>query len=95
MTEQSANPAGFTMGGFTPPTPPQGDYISRADLEAILAARDAEHAAEMEAVRNQLPTLVVPANGGGPGNDKHQVSWSLAEQQAAQRGETLPTWKVL
>lgn len=94
----------FTAGGFNPPPPPapaatptpppSGDYISRADLEAILAARDAQHAAEMEAVRNQLPTLVVPANGGGPGNDNHQASWSLAEQEAAQRGETLSTWKV-
>jgi hypothetical protein len=35
---------------------------------------------------------MVAANGGGPGSDNHQTSWSLVEQEAAGRGETLPTW---
>jgi len=73
--------------------PPSG-YISREELDRILAERDQKHAEEMAVVRSRLPVAIVPANAGGPGNDNHQVSWSLAEQEAAARGEMLDTWTV-
>lgn len=70
--------------------------ISRDELDRIiqerLDERDREHAEELAAVRSTLPSAMVPANGGGPGTDNHQVSWNLAEQEAAARGETLDTW---
>lgn len=75
----------------TPPAP-EG-YISRAELDAILAERDRQHAEQVEAVRAQLPRALVPAHGGGPGNDNHQKSWCLAEQELAQRGESLDHWE--
>jgi hypothetical protein len=55
-----------------------------ADLEAQLA--------RSQAVAARAPFLLVPADGGGPGNDNHQVSWSLAMQEAARRGEWLEEW---
>lgn len=80
---------------MTMPTMP--GYIAEADLDRIiaekLAQRDAEHAAELEAVRARLPQLMVPMNSGGPGVDNHQRSWSLVEQQMAAAGEILDHWK--
>ena len=69
-------------------------YISRAELEEILAARDRKHAEEVETYRARMPVAMVPANAGGPGYDNHQASWSLAEQEAAQRGEILDHWII-
>jgi hypothetical protein len=96
-------PAGF----FTPvttsppasappntPPPSASGYISLEQLEEILAARDKQHAEQLAAVTSRLPTLMVAANAGGPGSDNHQVSWSLAEQEAASRGEVLPSWNM-
>ncbi|HVH71534.1 MAG TPA: hypothetical protein VNB49_10540 [Candidatus Dormibacteraeota bacterium] len=44
----------------------------------------------------RVPQLVVPAHGGGPGNDQHQAAWSKAEQEWAQAhpGELLDHWVV-
>jgi hypothetical protein len=67
-------------------------YISRADLEEILAERDRNHKAELAAARSAMPQAMVAAHAGGPGSDQHQVSWNLAEQEAAQRGEMLDHW---
>jgi len=96
MTDPN-NPAGYNPY-FTPASPsenpPQAGYISREELDRILAERDKKHAEEMAVVRSRLPVAIVPANAGGPGNDNHQVSWSLAEQEAAARGEILDTWTV-
>lgn len=69
-------------------------YISREQLEKILAERDARHADELATVRASIPQLMVSANSGGPGNDNHQASWNLAEQEAANRGEILDHWKM-
>lgn len=71
---------------------PEG-YISRAELEQILAERDRKHAEEMATVQAQVPQAMVAAHAGGPGSDNHQTSWSLAEQEAAARGESLDHWK--
>lgn len=67
------------------------DEISAA-VERALAKRDRQHAQETAKLRNQVPTLVVSAHGGGPGNDNHRPSWNLAEQEAAARGEHLDHW---
>lgn len=67
-------------------------YISRKELEEILAERDKKHAEEMATVRARVPEAMVAAHAGGPGTDQHQKSWSLAEQEAARRGETLDHW---
>jgi len=80
-----------------PATPDTTGYVSVADLDEIiarkLAERDAEYAAQLASVRALIPVAVVPAHGGGPGNDNHQKSWNLAEQEAAQRGEVLDHWE--
>jgi hypothetical protein len=78
----------------TSDTTPSGDTITRAELEEILAARDRKHAEEIAAYRARVPVAMVPANAGGPGFDNHQASWSLAEQEAAQRGEILDHWII-
>lgn len=70
---------------------PEG-YISREDLERILSERDRRHQEELSAVRARVPVAMVPQHSGGPGVDQHQVSWNLAEQEAAMRGETLDHW---
>lgn len=70
---------------------PEG-FISRAELEEILAARDKEHADQLALAKSRIPTAMVAANSGGPGTDNHQVSWNLAEQEAASRGEFLDHW---
>lgn len=70
-----------------------GDSITRAELDRILAERDRKHAAELAEVRTKIPTAVIPQHGGGPGNDNHQVSWNLAEQEAAARGDVLDHWE--
>jgi hypothetical protein len=70
---------------------PEG-YMSRDEVLALLEERDKQHAEDMAAVRARVPVAMVAANGGGPGVDQHQVSWSLAEQEAAQRGEVLDHW---
>lgn len=69
-------------------------YISREELDRILAERDKQHAEEMAAVKTRLPALMVAQHGGGPGTDNHQVSWNLAEQEAARRGEILDHWDI-
>jgi hypothetical protein len=71
---------------------PSAGYISLPDLDVLLAERDAKHAAELAAMVARVPVAMVAANAGGPGVDQHQQSWSLAEQEAAQRGETLDHW---
>jgi hypothetical protein len=69
---------------------PEDDIDRR--IEAALAKERAKHAEEMQATLARVPQLNVPAHSGGPGNDNHQVSWSLAEQEAAARGEHLDHW---
>lgn len=73
------------------------DRLTRDEVNKLiadaLAERDAQHEAELAEVRQMLPTAMVPANGGGPGVDNHQTSWSLAEQELAARGETLDHWE--
>lgn len=76
-----------------PPPAPSG-YISREELEHILAERDRAHAEEIASVKSRLPVAVVPQHSGGPGNDNHQNSWNLAEQEAAARGEILDHWVI-
>ncbi len=67
-------------------------YISREELDRILEERDKAHAEAIAAVKSRMPVAVVAQHGGGPGNDQHQESWNLAEQEAARRGETLDHW---
>lgn len=62
-------------------------------IQDALDKRDKEHADELAAVRATLPSAMVPANGGGPGVDNHQPSWSLAEQELAAAGESLDHWE--
>lgn len=80
----------------TPPPPPSAPagYISREELDRILEERDRKHAEEIAVVRAKLPVAQVPANSGGPGIDNHQVSWNLAEQESAARGEILDHWVI-
>lgn len=87
QTPQDAPPA-------PAPAPAPSGYISREELEEILAARDRAHAEEMASVKSRLPVAVVPMHSGGPGNDNHQNSWNLAEQEAAARGEILDHWVI-
>jgi len=75
------------------PETPSG-FISREELEQILAERDAKHAEEMTAVTARVPVAMVAMNAGGPGVDNHQASWSQAEQEAAARGEVLDHWVI-
>lgn len=80
------------------PSRESSGMLSREEVERIiadrLAERDEEHAAEVARLQAQVPQLVVPAHGGGPGNDNHQRSWNLAEQEAARRGDQLEHWDV-
>lgn len=69
-------------------------YVSREELERILAERDAKYQEDLAAAKARVPVAQVPAHSGGPGVDNHQVSWSLAEQEAALRGETLDHWVI-
>lgn len=71
-----------------------GEFISRSEVEALLAERDRKHAEELAAIQSKLPIAQVAAHGGGPGIDNHQQSWNLAEQEAAQRGELLDHWTI-
>lgn len=65
-----------------------------ADLDAIIAAKVAEalatkeqqHAEQVAALRAMVPDHTIPQNGAGPGISIRR-SWSLAEQEAAGRGE--------
>ncbi len=72
------------------------DTLTRDQVSELIAdalkERDAQHAAVLAQARAAFPAAPVPANGGGPGTDNHQASWSLAEQEAAGRGEWLDTW---
>lgn len=74
---------------------PEG-YVKESDLDAIIAKkmvdREQAHEKELTAARARAPQLVVPAHAGGPGNDNHRESWSLAEQEAAARGDDLEHW---
>ncbi len=80
-------------------TPRMGDRetLTRSEVDKIirdaLAEQQRAHDQELADVRQMLPTAMVPAHGGGPGVDNHQSSWSLAEQEAAARGETLDHWE--
>jgi hypothetical protein len=74
-----------------PDSAPEG-YISLAELNEILDKRDKAHAEQLAVIAARLPVAQVAANAGGPGYDNHQPSWSLAEQEAAARGETLEHW---
>lgn len=71
-----------------------GGTITRDELERILADREAAHREELQAARAGFPSAQVPAHSGGPGADNHQRSWSLVEQEAALRGETLDHWDI-
>lgn len=84
---------GFGQQDQSKSNAPEG-YISRAELDQILAERDRKHEEELATVKARLPQLQVPAHGGGPGNDQHQNSWNLAEQEAAARGEVLDHWEL-
>lgn len=68
--------------------------ITRAELEEILAERDRKHAEAMAVVKARVPSAMVAEHAGGPGVDQHQQSWSLAEQEAARRGEVLEHWSL-
>jgi hypothetical protein len=78
----------------TPDSPPDEKYMSRAEVEALLAEREEKANARVARARASVPQALVPAHGGGPGVDQHQRSWSQAEQEAAQRGEVLDHWEV-
>jgi len=69
-------------------------YVSREELEHLLAERDRKHAEEVAEYKSRVPQLMVAANAGGPGSDNHQRSWSLAEQEVAARGEILDHWDI-
>jgi len=69
-------------------------YVSREELDHLLAERDRKHAADVEQYKSRVPQLMVAANAGGPGSDNHQRSWSLAEQEVAARGEILDHWDI-
>lgn len=89
-----ADDLNFGTGNETETTEAPAGYISRAELEKILAERDKAHAETIAAIKSRMPVAVVAQHGGGPGNDHHQESWNLAEQEAARRGETLDHWVV-
>lgn len=72
----------------------EGQYMSRAEVEALLAERDAKNEARLAKARASVPQALVPDHGGGPGVDQHQASWSLAEQEVARRGEVLDHWET-
>jgi hypothetical protein len=78
-------------------TPDKGGMLTREEVETLIAdrlsERDREHAEQVAKLQAQVPQLVVPAHSGGPGNDNHQRSWNLAEQEAAKRGEHLDHWE--
>lgn len=71
-------------------------YVRAEDVDRIiaerLAERDKQHEQETAKLRALTPQLVVSQHGGGPGNDNHRPSWSLAEQEAAARGEDFEHW---
>lgn len=72
---------------------PRGDYLTREEVEKLLAERDQRNAEALAQARAGFPQSQVPAHAGGPGVDRHQRSWSLAEQELSQRGETLDHWE--
>lgn len=76
-------------------TQPPAGYVKREDVEEIvrqaIEKRDAEHAKETEQLRAALPADLTPAHSGGPQHRK-RASWSLAEQEAALRGDHLEHW---
>lgn len=76
----------------TAPTAPPEGYISLAQLNEILEERDRKHAEAMAIAKAAMPRAMVAAHAGGPGYDNHQVSWSLAEQEASKRGDVLDHW---
>lgn len=100
MSQQSMEPNYGSKQSESAPTEtelaneglPRDGYISREELDRILAERDEKHAAEVAAIRTRVPVAMVPQNAGGPGIDQHQVSWNLAEQEAAARGDILDHW---
>ena len=96
MSDQNQAPNWTTVPTGQPQSPPPAPsgYISREELEEILAARDRQHAEEMASVKARLPVAMVPAHSGGPGIDNHQSSWNLAEQESAARGEILDHWVI-
>lgn len=84
--EKTSNPERDTSSGM----------LTRDEVDRIIAERleerDRAHAEEVARLQAQVPQLVVPAHGGGPGNDNHQRSWNLAEQERARAGEHLDHW---
>lgn len=72
-------------------------FVPLADVQRLideaLSKRDAEYQGRIaDALAAANPGNLVPAHSGGPGNNRHQKSWSLAEQEASLRGETLDHW---
>lgn len=62
-------------------------------IDEALTKRDKENAEAMTAALAAAnPGNLVPAHSGGPGHNRHQRSWSLADQEASLRGETLDHW---
>jgi hypothetical protein len=73
------------------------EYVPLAEVQRLideaLSKRDREHSEQLAATLAAAnPGNLVPAHGGGPGHNRHQRSWSLAEQEAAARGEELEHW---
>lgn len=73
------------------------EYVKRDDVDRLiqnaLRERDEQNAQALNEARAAYPSGLVPAHAGGPGVGHHQRSWSLAEQEAASRGETLDHWE--
>lgn len=62
------------------------DAIIAEKVAAALALREQQHADQVTALRAMIPDHTIPQNGAGPGIAIRR-SWSLAEQEAAARGE--------
>lgn len=72
-------------------------YIPLSEVQRLideaLNKREADYQANLAAaIAASNPGNLVPAHGGGPGHNRHQRSWSLAEQEASLRGEKLDHW---
>lgn len=76
-----------------PPQKPEGDTVyTKSDVDKMLADLKDELSKANQKIAARIPNALIVQNGGGPGNDNHQSSWSLAEQELAQAGETLEHW---
>lgn len=73
--------------------PPTGDTVyTKSDVDKMIADLKEELSAANAKIAARIPDALIVQNGGGPGNDNHQSSWSLAEQELAQAGKTLEHW---